>query len=56
MKLKFRKDFGIATTENIGNNFQEAIQYPALGILGMEAAWVGNQTRERLFLRQPSQN
>lgn len=42
---QIQKDFGIASTENIGNNFQEAIQYPALGILGMEAAWVGNQTR-----------
>ena len=42
---QIQKDFGIASTENIGNNFQEAIQYPALGILGLEAAWVGNQTR-----------
>lgn len=42
---QIQKDFGIASIENIGNNFQEAIQYPALGILGMEAAWVGNQTR-----------
>lgn len=44
-ETQIQKDFGIASTENIGNNFQEAIQYPALGILGMEAAWVGNQTR-----------
>ena len=42
---QIQKDFGIASTENIGNNFQEAIQYPALGILGMEAAWVGKSTR-----------
>ena len=42
---QIQKDFGIADTENIGANFQEAIQYPALGILGMEAAWVGNETR-----------
>ena len=42
---QIQKDFGIATTDNIGNNFQEAIQYPALGILGLEAAWVGNKTR-----------
>jgi acetylornithine deacetylase/succinyl-diaminopimelate desuccinylase-like protein len=44
-EVKIQKDFGIASTENIGNNFQEAIQYPALGILGMEAAWVGKNTR-----------
>jgi acetylornithine deacetylase/succinyl-diaminopimelate desuccinylase-like protein len=42
---QIRKDFGIASTDNIGNNFQEAIQYPALGILGLEAAWVGKETR-----------
>ena len=42
---QIQKDFGIASTDNIGNNFQEAIQYPALGILGLEAAWVGNKTR-----------
>lgn len=42
---QIQKDFGIASTEKIGNNFQEAIQYPALGILGMKAAWVGNKRR-----------
>ena len=42
---QIQKDFGIATTENIGDNFQEAIQYPALGILGLKAAWVGNERR-----------
>ena len=42
---QIQKDFGIASTDNIGNNFQEAIQYPALGILGLEAAWVGEETR-----------
>jgi acetylornithine deacetylase/succinyl-diaminopimelate desuccinylase-like protein len=42
---QIQKDFGIASTDNIGANFQEAIQYPALGILGLEAAWVGKETR-----------
>ena len=42
---QIQKDFGIANTDNIGNNFQEAMQYPALGILGLEAAWVGKETR-----------
>ena len=42
---QIQKDFGIASTDNIGNNFQEAIQYPALGILGLQSAWVGKQTR-----------
>ncbi len=44
-EAQIQKDFGIAHTDNIGNNFQEAIQYPALGILGIEAAWVGKETR-----------
>jgi acetylornithine deacetylase/succinyl-diaminopimelate desuccinylase-like protein len=42
---QIKKDFGIASTDNIGSNFQEAIQFPALGILGLEAAWVGKETR-----------
>ena len=42
---QIQKDFGIASIDNIGNNFQEAIQYPALGILGLEAAWVGKEAR-----------
>lgn len=44
-EAQIQKDFGIASTDNIGNNFQEAIQYPALGILGLQSAWVGKQTR-----------
>ncbi|SDB43250.1 Acetylornithine deacetylase/Succinyl-diaminopimelate desuccinylase [Flavobacteriaceae bacterium MAR_2010_188] len=42
---KIKQEFGIVETDNIGNNFQEAIQYPALGILGLEAGWVGKETR-----------
>ena len=44
-EAQIQKYFGIASTDNIGNNFQEAIQYPALGILGLQSAWVGKQTR-----------
>jgi len=42
---QIQKDFGIASTDNIGDNFQEAIQYPSLSILGLQSAWVGKQTR-----------
>ncbi len=42
---QIQNDFGISHTDNIGSNFQEAIQFPALGILGLEAAWVGKETR-----------
>ena len=44
-EVQIKKDFGIVATDNIGNNFQEAMQYPALGILGLEAAWVGKERR-----------
>jgi len=44
-ETQIQKDFGIASTDNIADNFQEAIQYPSLSILGMEAAWVGKKTR-----------
>ena len=44
-EAQIQKDFGIANTENIGGNFQEAIQYPALGVLGLKSAWVGNERR-----------
>ncbi len=44
-ETKIKQDFGIVETDNIGKNFQEAIQYPALGILGLEAGWVGKETR-----------
>ena len=42
---QIQKDFGISHTDNIGNNFQESMQYPALGILGLRAAWVGKERR-----------
>lgn len=44
-EAQIKKDFGIVATDNIGDSFQEAMQYPALGILGMEAAWVGKERR-----------
>lgn len=44
-ETQIKKDFGIVATDNIGESFQEAMQYPALGILGLEAAWVGKERR-----------
>ena len=44
-EVQIRKDFGISSADKIADNFQEAIQYPALGILGLESAWVGSKTR-----------
>jgi len=36
---------GIATTDNIGNSLQEAVQYPSLNIRGISSGWVGAQRR-----------
>ncbi|WP_074409160.1 MULTISPECIES: M20/M25/M40 family metallo-hydrolase [Aquimarina] len=40
-----RKKLGIASIDNIANTYQESIQYPSLGILGLQSGWVGNKTR-----------
>ncbi|MDY8137922.1 M20/M25/M40 family metallo-hydrolase [Aquimarina sp. 2201CG5-10] len=40
-----RKKLGIATIDNIANTYQESIQYPSLGILGLKSAWVGKERR-----------
>ena len=44
-EAQIMRDFGIADKENIGNNFQEAMQYPALGVLGIKSGWVGKERR-----------
>ena len=36
---------GIAERENVGGNFQEAMQYPTLNVRGMQALYVGEQAR-----------
>lgn len=40
-----QKKIGIAETDKVGNNYQEAIQYPSLNIRGMASAWVGTKKR-----------
>ena len=36
-----RKRIGIARAEKVGENYQEALQYPSLNVRGMAAAGVG---------------
>ncbi len=36
---------GIGRTDNVGNSYQESIQYPSLNIRGLESAWVGKEAR-----------
>ncbi|MBQ0734282.1 M20/M25/M40 family metallo-hydrolase [Aquimarina celericrescens] len=40
-----RNKLGIASIDNIAETYQESIQYPSLGILGLRSGWTGNETR-----------
>ena len=40
-----RKNLGIANIDQVGNNYQESIQYPSLNIRGLNAGWVGKKVR-----------
>ena len=40
-----KKKIGIASIDNIATNYQESLQYPSLGILGLQSGWVGSKRR-----------
>ena len=40
-----KRRIGIAEIDDVGKNYQEALQYPSLNIRGMASGWVGKQTR-----------
>ncbi|MEO6918546.1 MAG: M20/M25/M40 family metallo-hydrolase [Collimonas sp.] len=40
-----RKRLGIATADKVGQNYQEAMQYPSLNVRGMKAGDVGDKAR-----------
>ncbi|WP_296698817.1 M20/M25/M40 family metallo-hydrolase [Algoriphagus sp.] len=40
-----QKKLGIGRTDQVGQTYQESIQYPSLNIRGLESAWVGNEAR-----------
>ena len=42
---EIKKFLGIAKPDNIGNNFQESLQYPSLNIRGLDALFIGNEVR-----------
>ena len=44
-ELEIKKFLGIAQPDNVGNNFQESLQYPTLNIRGMDALFIGNEAR-----------
>ena len=40
-----KKNVGIAITDRVGSNYQEAIQYPSLNVRGLNSGWVGSRVR-----------
>ncbi len=36
---------GVAVAERVGDNLQEAVQYPSLNVRGMQSAWMGSDAR-----------
>ena len=44
-EVAIKATLGIAKPDEVGQTYQEAMQYPSLSILGMESGWVGDQVR-----------
>ncbi len=42
---EIKKFLGIAQPDKVGNNFQESLQYPTLNIRGLDALFIGNESR-----------
>ncbi|MDX5338860.1 MAG: M20/M25/M40 family metallo-hydrolase [Cyclobacteriaceae bacterium] len=40
-----KKRLGLGRTDQVGQSYQESIQYPSLNIRGMKSAWVGPEAR-----------
>ncbi len=40
-----QSQIGIAEPDGVGNNYQEALQYPSLNVRGMLSGWVGSKSR-----------
>ena len=42
---QIKKDLLISNSDKVGNNYQEAIQYPSLNVRGLKSGWVGKEVR-----------
>lgn len=42
---EINKTLGIAQPDQVGQSYQEAMQYPTLNVRGLRAAWVGKEVR-----------
>ena len=40
-----QRRLGVAARDSVGDNLQEAVQYPSLNIRGLSSGWVGEQAR-----------
>lgn len=44
-EAEIKKFLGIAAADKVGNNFQESIQYPSLNVRGLDALFIGKESR-----------
>lgn len=44
-EIKMMQSLQIANTEKVGDNYQEALQYPSLNIRGMQSGWINESVR-----------
>ncbi len=44
-EAQIMKSVGIASTDKVGRNYQESIQYPSLNIRGMASGWIKEEVR-----------
>ena len=42
---KIREELMISSSDKVGSNYQEAIQYPSLNVRGLNSGWVGKEAR-----------
>jgi acetylornithine deacetylase/succinyl-diaminopimelate desuccinylase-like protein len=44
-EVAIKKRLGISRTDQVGDSYQESLQYPSLNIRGIRSAWVGPEAR-----------
>ena len=42
---EIKRELMISSADNVGNNYQEAIQFPSLNVRGLKSGWVGKEAR-----------
>jgi len=42
---EIKRKLGIGSTDQVGNTYQESLQYPSLNIRGLSSGWVGDEAR-----------